>query len=130
MLVVVATGQPIEARRWQAEAERLGVDNARLQAENAALRSRVAELEDQVAALSEKVTTLAKLVFGTSSEKKPVEPVMDKVAEQAGGEQRRRRGQQPGSKGHGRRDYSGLETVEEIHDVPEDERVCPDCGAP
>ena len=48
----------------------------------------------------------------------------------ATGDPRRRRGQQPGSPGHGRRDYSGLETVEEIHDLPEDERVCPQCRSP
>ena len=31
-------------------------------------------------------------------------------------------------KGHGRRDYSGLETREEIHDVPDGQRTCPECG--
>ena len=130
MLVVVVSRQANETRRWQAEAERLAADNIRLEAENAALRARVAELEAQVVTLSEKVATLAKLVFGTSSEKqKPAEPVVDKVDEPAEGGQRRPRGQQPGSKGHGRRDYSGLETEEVVHDVPEDERVCPHCGA-
>ncbi|MGH8917944.1 MAG: IS66 family transposase, partial [Actinomycetes bacterium] len=42
---------------------------------------------------------------------------------------RRRRGQQPGSPGHGRRDYSHLPTEEQVHDIPEPERVCPRCGA-
>ncbi len=123
----------VEARRWQAEAERLAVENARLEVERTELHSRVAELKAQVVALSEKVATLAKLVFGTSSEQqKPAQPVARPEANGDGavGEQRRRRGQQPGSAGHGRRDYSGLETREEIHDVPEGERVCPQCGAP
>jgi transposase len=40
----------------------------------------------------------------------------------------KKRGQRPGSKGHGRRDYSHLPTREEIHDVPPGQRVCPDCG--
>jgi transposase len=39
-----------------------------------------------------------------------------------------RRGQRPGSKGHGRRDYPGLENGEEIHDVPAGQRVCPECS--
>lgn len=93
------------------------------------LAARVAELDGQVAALSEKVATLAKLVFGASSEKKsPAEsPAGD--AEGTEHSERRRRGQPPGSRGHGRQDYSGLETVEELHDVPEGERFCPDCGA-
>jgi transposase len=110
---------------WRGEAERLA-------AENTVLRARVAELEGQVAALSEKVATLTRLVFGASSEKKekgkPAEPEPDD-ADGGGGSGRRRRGQQPGSRGHGRRDYSDLETVEEIHDVPEGDRFCPHCGA-
>src|SRR5687768_12355262 len=109
---------------WRGEAERLA-------AENTVLRARVAELEGQVAALSEKVATLTRLVFGASSEKKekgkPAEPEPDDA--DGGGGSGRRRGQQPGSRGHGRRDYSDLETVEEIHDVPEGDRFCPHCGA-
>ena len=31
--------------------------------------------------------------------------------------------------GHGRRDYSHLRTCEEVHDVPEEQRWCPCCGA-
>ena len=91
---------------------------------------RVGELEGQVAALSEKLATLAKLAFGASSEKKKKSPAGSAAAGAGGpgGSGRRRRGQQPGSRGHGRRDYSGLETTEEIHDVPEQERVCPGCG--
>ena len=118
-----------DAECWRVEAERWRGEAKRLVAENGALRARVAELEGQVAALSEKVATLAKLVFGRSSEKnKPAtSPDDDHRAERA---YRRRRGQQPASRGHGRRDYSHLETVEEVHDVPEGERVCPDCGAP
>jgi hypothetical protein len=70
-------------------------------------------------------------LVGTSSEKKPAEPVASKDGEIVEGERHRRpRGQQPGSVGYGRRDYSGLETVEEIHDLPEDERVCPQCRLP
>lgn len=131
MLVVVAGGRGSEAEHWRAEAERLAADNARLEADNAALRSRVAELEGQVVALSERVATLAKLVFGDSTEKKTqARPAMGGDAEHREGGQRRRRGQRPGSTGHGRRDYSGLETEEEIHDVDKGDRVCPECGAP
>jgi len=135
VLVVVAIGPDGDAKHWRAEAERLAAENARLEAENTSLRSRVVELEGQVAALSEKVATLAKLVFGTSSEKKPAEPAGgsdagNACAGPAEGGHARPRGQRPGSAGHGRRDYSGLETVEEIHDVQEGDRVCPDCGAP
>ena len=123
-----------ESAYWKAEAERLAGDNAhlagdnaRLEVENAELRARVSELEGQISALAEKVATLTKLVFGTSSEKS--KPVTLPVGKDVTGE-KRRRGQQSGSPGHGRRDYSNLETIEEIHDVAESERICPGCGAP
>ena len=115
---------------WRVEAQRLSVENAGLVAQNAALVARVGELEGQVAALTERVATLARLAFGTSSEKAAAKPAPGEdvvTGERPAG--RRGRGQQPGSRGHGRRDYSDLETVEEVHDVPEGERVCPDCGA-
>jgi transposase len=108
---------------WRAEAERLA-------AENVVLRKRVAELEGQVGALAEKVATLAKLAFGTSSEKagKPT-PVKDADDPPGGRPEKRPRGQRRGSPGHGRRDYSHLSTREEVHDVPEAERVCTRCAA-
>ena len=111
--------------------------NADLLAQNADLRSQNADLTGQVGALSEKVATLAKLAFGASSEKKPAQHgngQNDDEHANGGGcdtdkAARRPRGQQPGSKGHGRRDYSKLPTTEEIHDIPADERVCPHCDA-
>lgn len=126
MGVTAQHGNEPEVERWRGEAERWRADAERLAVENAVLRGRVADLEAQVCALSEKVATLAKLAFGASSErKKPGRSAADDV----GGGDRRRRGQQPGSRGHGRRDYSHLDTVEEIHDVPESARVCRGCGA-
>ena len=38
-------------------------------------------------------------------------------------------GQEPGSPGHGRRDYADPETEEVVHDLSEDERACPVCDA-
>src|SRR5688572_11052596 len=110
------------AEFWRGEAERLA-------AENTVLWARVAELEGQVAALGEKVATLTKMVFGASSEKKKSPAGTPAGDAGGGGSSGRRRGQQPGSRGHGRRDYSNLETDEEIHDVPESERFCPHCCA-
>ena len=115
-----------DAAFWRAEAERLTGENAILQA-------RVVDLEAQVAAFSEKVATLAKLAFGEKSEKSKAKEKegpsgVAPSEDGAGPTTRRRRGQQPGSRGHGRRDYSHLETEEEVHDVPEENRCCPECG--
>ena len=122
---------------WRAEAEFWRAEAQRLTAEDIVLRARVADLEGQVGALTEKVSVLTKLAFGTSSEKAakrtPGEgedvPAGGAPDGQVGGQAKRGRGQQRGSRGHGRRDYSHLPTREEVHDVAEGERVCPCCGA-
>ena len=128
-----------QAEYWRAQAESRAAAQAALEALNVALRARVGELEEQVAALTEKVTTLARLAFGTSSEKKSAKRAVGhegndgaegaEGAPGGAGTGRRGRGQQRGSPGHGRRDYSHLPTREEVHDVVEGERCCPRCGA-
>jgi transposase len=113
-----------EAQRWRARAERS-------EAEAAQLRARVVELEGQVGALAEKVAELTRLAFGKSSEKQTAGEGGDGAGagQDDGRPGGRGRGQQRGSRGHGRRDYSHLPTEEQVCDVPEAERVCPRCGA-
>jgi transposase len=140
----------VEAERWRVEAEGLASRNVVLEAENTALRAGLAEVQAQAAALKAKVATLAKQLYAASSEKKKPaagkdpDPDPGRVrgagsgpgsgdpdADGPGGEPepRRRRGQRKGSRGHGRRDYSGLPTEEQVHDLPPEQRVCPRCGA-
>ncbi|WP_322761013.1 hypothetical protein [Frankia sp. Cr2] len=78
------------------------------------------------------------MLFGRSSEKTGPAPDRQETAHPDGQDERdsassgaapARRGQRRGSPGHGRRDYSHLETREEIHDVPAAERTCAGCGA-
>jgi transposase len=101
----------------------------------------VAELSARVGELSEQVAVLSRMLFGRSSEKtRSASGAEDEAAEPDGlqapdmhdlpgqGGQAARRGQRPGSRGHGRRDYSHLDTREEIHDVPAEARVCAGCG--
>ena len=134
---------PVGTSWWRTEAGRLRAENAVLRAENvvlraesAGLRERIADLEGQVGALAAKVATLARLAFGKSTEKKNAKgPAAGDDgggdgAAPGGGRSRQPRGQRPGSRGHGRRDYSHLPGREEIHDVPEADRACPRCGAP
>lgn len=100
-----------------------------------AAEARVEQLAARVEELSEQVAVLSRMLFGQSSEKQdPGRPPgggdggADRRDADGGTGAQRKRGQRPGSKGHGRRDYSHLDTREEIHDVPGADRVCTGCG--
>jgi transposase len=129
--------EDVEAGYWRARAERAEARAGRLEAETAALRAerdelnaRVAELAGQTARLQESVTTLSGLLFGSSSEKggSPSRGNgRDGSGRPAGAG---RRGQRPGGPGHGRRDYTHLETEERVIDVDAGQRCCAECGKP
>jgi transposase len=114
-------------------------------------RVRVAEVraeaaEARVAELAEQVAVLSRMLFGQSSERSRPGPgsaadssdkdSLDSDGGQAGGVPgpagsgvaKPGRGQQRGSRGHGRRDYSHLQTEEVVHDVADGLRCCVDCG--
>jgi transposase len=106
-------------------------------------RERAEQAEARVVELSEHVAVLSRILFGQSSEKtRPTPPpgTSDPDNDEScptpgpgggtGGTPERAKGQQRGSTGHGRRDYSHLRTREEIHDVPAAERSCSCCGRP
>ena len=88
--------------------------------------------------LAEQVATLSRILFGQSSERaerrvgpKPGDErgAGGPPADTAGREEPRApRGQRRGSRGHGRRDYTHLETEEILLDVPADQRCCVTCG--
>jgi transposase len=134
---VGAVGWRGEAQRWRVEAQRLG-------GENVGLRAQVGELEGQVAALKETVATLSRALYGDSSEKRtgcgPAskaerqrcsadDTAGDDAGPQQGSSGKRRRGQQRGSRGHGRRDYSHLPVEEVVHEPDPEMLVCPSCNA-
>ena len=99
---------------------------------------RLAAAEARVEELIEQVAVLSRMLFGQSSEKTgaravPPDPAWCRRAGESAvrtmaESERARRGQRPGGTGHGRRDYPHLDTREEIHDVPDGQRVCPGCG--
>src|SRR5262249_58386836 len=68
------------------------------------------------------------MLFGRPSEQARPTARPDDAKPTGQPSQRARRGQRRGAKGHGRRDYTHLDTREEIHDVPADQRTCPTCG--
>jgi transposase len=147
--LVVGLEAALAAER--AESQRLGAELGAEQAGSEQLRVALAEATARIEELSEQVAVLSRMLFGRSSEKKGSGSGGGRVAggelgdpggggsdgggvggskgpDAGGGEPVGKRGQRLGSKGHGRRDYSHLDTREEVHDVPAEERVCAGCG--
>jgi transposase len=113
---VVLTKQVYIELTWQANDWR--VQHARLVEREAALKAAVAALQATIRALTQRL-------YGTKSEQstgpdgagasKPTSP--------------RKRGQQPGSRGHGRSERSALPVVVDVHDFSETATHGPACGA-
>ena len=85
---------------------------------------REAALKAQVEALEAQLRDLTQRLYGTKSEKSAASEALGKVNEV----QPRKRGQQPGTPGHGRSDRSTLPVAVEVHDVSEAAKHCPQCG--
>src|SRR5229473_345383 len=112
---VVLTKQAYIELTWQANYWR---------AQHARLVEREAALKAEVEALRATIRDLTQRLYGTKSEQstgpdgagasKPTSP--------------RKRGQQPGSQGHGRSDRAALPVVVEVHDLSEAAQHCPACG--
>jgi len=81
-------------------------------------------LKADVEALQATIRDLTQRLYGTKSEKS--------ACPDRAGESKpaclRKRGQQPGSTGHGRSDRAALPVVMAVHDVREAEKHCPVCG--
>src|SRR6266705_6521962 len=112
---VVLTKQDSIALKWEANYWR---------AQHARLVQREAALKAQVEALEAQLRDLTQRLYGTKSEKSAASEALGKVNEV----QPRKRGQQPGTPGHGRSDRSPLPVVVEVHDVSEAAKHCPQCG--
>lgn len=102
-----------QAHYWEAQFGRLKTREKALQS----------ELEEAYAKLRKREHQL----FGRRSEKN-TKKLNTNPASTLSIEAKKKRGQQPGSKGHGRRDHSHLPQIEETHELPSDERNCPCCG--
>jgi len=99
-----------KANYWQAQYERLVEREAALKADVEALQATIRDLTQRL--------------YGAKSEHTA-------GPDSAGASQAaspRKRGQQPGSPGHGRSDRSALPVVAEVHDVSEAVKHCPVCG--
>jgi transposase len=112
---VVLTKQAYIALKWEANYWR---------AQHARLVEREAALKREVATLQATIRDLTQRLYGTKSEKASgadgtTSPKVDSP---------KNRGQQPGSKGHGRRDRFALPVVAEVYDLSEEAKRCSTCG--
>jgi len=92
-------------------------------------RQREDKLKQEVAELQAKLRLRERQLFGRKSEKgnsRDQNQQKNKNQDKA----KKARGQQPGSQGHPRQDYSHLPVEEEICKLPEDQCQCPECGLP
>ena len=89
--------------------------------------AREADLKKQLAFEQARVRDLTQRLYGKQSEKTNKK---DQGEEDGSPTTARPRGQQHGSKGHGRTPHPDLPVVEEILDLPEAEKYCQDCGNP
>ena len=122
---------------WRCRAEFWEAEAGRLAAENTTLAATVGALRQQVEALRQRVVMLNRMLFGSSGEKHCAGKrdggtcdAGDGGSGGGGAPAGRRRGQRPGSAGHGRRQHGHLDAEEQVHDLPEGERRCPRCGRP
>ena len=93
------------------------------QARHQAALMREAACKSQIETLKGQVRDLRQRLFGRQSEK-----ITTLSEQQSKGGSKRPRGQQRGSLGHGRVDFSHLPAHEEERDLSQAERCCPKCG--
>ena len=120
-----------EVEFWKAESRKHFCDAQYWRAMHQQALERIAQRDQEIDRLKAEVRGLRQQLFGRKTEKHP----KGARAEQAppGLEKSptgRRRGQQPGHAGHGRRDHSHLPAVVTPVDLPADERCCPRCHQP
>jgi hypothetical protein len=128
---------PVELLSWpQPECSQCSfpVELAKARAEQAYWREmhqkakeREAQHQEEIAQLRAKLRLREKQLFARRSERGHNSSELT-TPEPAAHPQPR--GQQPGSQGHGRRNYGHLPTQVEVIDLPESELYCPLCGRP
>ena len=130
--------------RLLAEGDQLRAEVTGLRRENLQLRQqagywqsrhadalrRIAALEQENQQLRGENRKLQAERFGRRSEKQPGNDRSNDLEDPADAQPKRPRGRQPGQPAPRRRDYRHLPAREQFIDLPEAERVCPDCGRP
>src|SRR5664280_750777 len=116
-----------EVEFWKAESHKHFCDARYWKAMHQQALERIAELDQEIDRLKGEVRGLRQQLFGRKTEKGGEGQVLQGLEKVSSG---RRRGQQPGQAGHGRRDHSHLPADIVLADLPADERCCPHCHLP
>jgi transposase len=114
-------------RRRQVLELRLQANFWRAQHQRAVQRE--AALKEQVQQLHGEIRDLKRRLYGRKAETAATMPPTNPTAPTQHGP-KRPRGQQRGSRGHGRRDHEHLPTTYEDCVLPKDQQCCPCCGEP
>jgi transposase len=109
-----------------------------LEKELRTLHAKLKEKDQQIEVLKAKLTYFQQQLFGRKSEQtEPQNNSEDDLQHSITGTspekekgRQRKRGQQPGAKGHGRQRRTNLPAEVVIHDVAEDDKICPQCRLP
>jgi len=92
----------------------------------------IQELEKEKVELTAGIKYLEAQLYGGKTEKnsRGEKHSQQQISTPAGDPPQKARGQQSGHPGHGRRGYSELPVMEEMHDLKDSQKVCPRCGKP
>ena len=105
-----------------------------LEAQHARDKAKINALEQEIILKDAKIRDLEKRLFGKSSEKSKNQKTGKDTGKDTGNsdeEAKRKRGQQTGSRGHGRTSRPNLPVVHaDPLDLPDEEKKCPVCGLP
>ena len=98
------------------------------EAQHARAKSKIEKLRQEAILKDAKIKDLQNRLFGKKSEKNS--PLKSEKDGQGDTPSKRKRGQQPGSQGHGRTQRPDLPVIHEESDLAEEEKSCRTCGLP
>jgi transposase len=131
-----------QARYWQVQHSRAIERESQLKEKVRCLEELVRRQEilireqgRQIEALTAKVAFLQQQVFGQKAEETKTAASSphgggEGVCSNSSSDRKRKRGKQPGMKGHGRKRHGHLPAQEVIHDLPESDQFCSKCHLP
>jgi transposase len=96
--------------------------------QHARAKSEIEKLRQEAIFKDAKIKDLQNRLFGKKSEK--TRALKSEKDGQGDTPSKRRRGQQPGSRGHGRTKRPDLPIVHDVSDLADEKKICPTCGLP